>query len=519
MTAVVAASGGGGGGGLPSGVSLSAIDGGSSYYCSSGFTYACNDGWDNPSFYPVGVWYGGITSSSDVSIWKDLGWNTTYRTTGADSPSAYDAACASNGTKCTGSWPIYVIEGGFGGDCGSCTTGQPETSGFSTTDPAVVGLMTYDEPPDFQHGVINPLTQTANAWQDHRFWWGNYTYYWVGNGGSSPIGSSAQVLASEVATPNGTLRHPDLQSLDEYWFASIAGKGSGDMNVVYGGIQCSKYNTCNTSYTTAQAACGCRYGDVIDMERAYQTPPMPTGTTCNQSGNPPCATPTPAPIVSLIETGGPDSGDNSAAQYIQPPEVNWAAWSSIIHGARLIMYFDATFSGPGQGGLLTNYPNGFFQQPQNGQTNSMYAQVKATDELIQQLAPYINAPIANNYVTWTPAYQEYAGANSPQSGTGLETRATYDQGQVPCAGTTSTHGCFTIIADYRGPETNTNIPATFTTADHYTGPVQVICDTRTGGDGHLNPGTCVNRTITATNGNFTDTFAKGNTVHIYQIPN
>ena len=183
------------------------------------------------------------------------------------------------------------------------------------------------------------------------------------------------------------------------------------------------------------------------------------------------------------------------------------------------MYFDATFSGPGEGGLLTNYPNGFFQQPQNGQPISMYAQVKATDELIQQLAPYINSPVANNYVTWTPAYQEFAGANSPQSGSGLEARATYDQGQVPCAGTTSTHGCFTIIADYRGPETNTNIPATFTTADHYTGPVQVICDTRTGGDGDLNPGTCVNRTITATNGTFTDTFAKGSTVHIYQIPN
>ena len=320
VTGVVTASSGGGGG-LPSGVTLTAIDGGSNYYCSSGFTYACNDGWDSPSFFPIGHWYGGITSASDVSIWQDLGWNTTYRTTGSDSPSVYDAACASNGTKCTGSWPIYVIEGGWGGDCGSCTTGEPETSGFSSSDPAVVGLMTYDEPPNFQDGVINPLSETPNAWQDHRFWWGNYTYYWVGNGGSSPISSSAQVLASEVTTPDGTVRHPDLQSLDEYWFASVAGKGSGDMNVVYGGIQCSLYNTCNTTYTNAQAACGCRYGDLIDMERAYQTPPLAAGNTCNESGNPPCATPAPAPIVSLIETGGPDSGDNTAAQYIQPPEV------------------------------------------------------------------------------------------------------------------------------------------------------------------------------------------------------
>ena len=67
---------------------------------------------------------------------------------------------------------------------------------------------------------------------------------------------------------------------------------------------------------------------------------------------------------------------------------------------------------------------------------------------------------------------------------------------------TLTNG-FYIFATPRNPETQTNIPATFTTADNYTGPITVIGE---------------NRTIQATNGHFTDTFAHASTVHIYQIP-
>jgi hypothetical protein len=62
---------------------------------------------------------------------------------------------------------------------------------------------------------------------------------------------------------------------------------------------------------------------------------------------------------------------------------------------------------------------------------------------------------------------------------------------------------FYIFAVPRGSETQTNIQATFTTADGYTGPVTVIGE---------------NRTVQATNGAFTDTFAHTSTVHIYQIP-
>ena len=41
-----------------------------------------------------------------------------------------------------------------------------------------------------------------------------------------------------------------------------------------------------------------------------------------------------------------DIVDTTAATYITPPELNWAVWSSLIHGAREIIYFNHTFYGP-----------------------------------------------------------------------------------------------------------------------------------------------------------------------------
>jgi len=512
---------GGAGAGLPVGVSLQAIDGGPTYFCSHGFVYACNDGWDSSSFFPVGAFYGTFASASDVSKWEGIGWNTSFRTTASSSASVIDAACAPVAGKCTGSWPIYVVEGGWGGDCGSCTVGQGETPGMGGSDPDVVGLESFDEPcgscglntTDFNAGVADPLAATPSADQEGRFWWTNFTYFWAAFGGIGPMPEtpqgSAQVLDSLIATPDGSQRHVDVQSLDEYWFAaSGAGSNSNDLQEVYSHSPCSTYGTCNYSgWTPAEQDCGCRYGDILDMERTYQQ--MSPGA-CGGS-NPICGPPTSAPMISYVETGGPDAPDTTAASYIQPPELNWAVWSSIVHGARMIEYFPNTFSGPGENqGVITNYPNGYFDVPENGQPISIYAQIKGTDDLIHQLATYINSPEAVGYVSVSPA---------PQTFSGIETRATYKSGPGNCGAGTATSGCFTIFADTRDAESASNISATFTTAGNYTGPVEAICDSRSGGDGDLNPGTCVNRTITATNGVFTDTFAKGSTVHIYQIPN
>jgi hypothetical protein len=427
QTTTVSASGGGGG--LPPGVTLRPIDGGPNYYCSHGFTNACADGWDNPSFFPIGPWYGTVTQQSDVTRWKDLGLNTAFRTTGNTSLSLLKA----NG--------LYAIV--------ADDSGGPETPGMGSE---TVGLLSADEPSTMSSGVTTPLSTVPNSQQDGRFWYLNNTWNFIYYNGLSPIGNSAQVLDTLVATPDGSQRHIDTQSVDTYWFSGVPANMNYEGQLLYG---------LNGNMPASEIKCGCRYGDMVDRLRSFQTT-------------------YPAPIAQFVEDGGPYSEDTSTSDYITPPELDWGVWSSIIHGARQLIYFNHTFAGPQQSN--DNLAQSYYQTVQPGQTISIYDQVKATDALIAQLAPEINSPQALGYVSVSPAAQTFSG---------IETRATDD------------NGTFTIFADSRDSETASNIPATFTTADGYTGPVTVVGE---------------NRTVPATNGVFTDTFAHGSTVHVYQIP-
>ena len=77
----------------------------------------------------------------------------------------------------------------------------------------------------------------------------------------------------------------------------------------------------------------------------------------------------------------------------------------------------------------------------------------------------------------------------------------YTGGSYTNAAGTMANGYY-VFGSVRGPESQSNIHATFTTADHYSGPVTVVNESRT---------------VQATNGVFTDTFATAASVHIYEI--
>src|SRR5208337_2998986 len=121
-------------------------------------------------------------------------------------------------------------------------------------------------------------------------------------------------------------------------------------------------------------------------------------------------------------------------------------------------------------------------------TVSMYTQVQNTDALVEQMAPVLNSPTADGYVTVSDPGYENGVTVSDFSG--IEVTAKDDNGQ------------FYILSDTRDSETQTNIPATFTLADKNATSVTVIGE---------------NRTIPVTNGVFTDTFATGASVHIYEV--
>ena len=338
---------------LPAGVTLQQIDGGPNYYASNGLTAAANAGWDNPSFIPIGPWEDMLVTQSDANRWLDLGWNTAFNITGNSSTSL----ARSNG--------IWIIQD------------NTQMGLLSGTGSETVGLLTYDEPTTFAEGISSPIGTTANSIQDGRFWWVNNTWNFVAygalNGTPSP-GTPATDLNTLITTPNGTKRHINVSSLDEYWFSGSRSGAVLDQGAILDGL---------SNMTVDEAARGSNYGDIISDERE--------------------ATGGATPIFGFVEDGGPYTQDTSAADYITPPELNWAVWSELIHGARGVIYFNHTFAGPAQSD--DNLAQPYYQTVQPGQTVSMYTQVKNTDALVEQMAPVLNSPTALNYVSVnTPGY-------------------------------------------------------------------------------------------------------------------
>ena len=303
-------------------------------------------GWDNPNFFAIGPFDSSYNSQTDITTWSALGWNTDF----ADGGVTLSLAA---------SYGISVIEQNLSGSYGT----------------NIVGLLSQDEPSTFTDGVSTPLSSTANSVQNGRFWWMNNTWSWdwgQGLSGAPAPGTPASILSDLVKTPNGTTRHIDLNTIDLYWFAGSRDPSWSGYMLGSTGLGKLLYNL-PSGMTTDQAQRGSNYGDLIDIERSYQV-----GSN-------------PAPIYAFIEDGQPFTGSTNGSTYITPAELNWASWSSIIHGARGIIYFDHSFSGPGVGNVDVEDP--YFQTVQPGQTISIYNQIKATDALVEQLAPVLNSSV------------------------------------------------------------------------------------------------------------------------------
>jgi hypothetical protein len=262
-------------------------------------------------------------------------------------------------------------------------------------------------------------------------------------------------MSTPISTSTGD-RHLNVPADDIYWFA---GSPAGFWHYVGGLI----YNN-GTDLTTAQTGRGDHYGDLVDVMRGWVST-------------------YPAPVSSpYIETEDGLLGD-AGKRKITPPELDWAVWSSLVHGARMVQYFGTT-SNYGTGSTF-----GFPKTVAAGQTISVYDQAKATNARVKSVAPILNSPFALGYVTVDKPGYVFPNATLSLAN-GIDLMAKYSGGQ------------FYVFATVRGAPSQTNISATFTTKDGYTGPVTVV------GEG---------RTVEATGGVFSDTFASAATAHIYRV--
>ena len=333
-------------GGLPTGVTLQQIDGRPNYYCSNGFTFACSAGWDNPSFFPIVDDYA-FYSQNSTATFKALGLTTDGRVTGGTNMS-------------------YLRNAGI--------TSIQATDPSTNTGSETVGVH-IDEPASWSDITSQASTENTNFGLNGRFVQGTFTWnqlYYKNLSGSVCAGTTTmtmpEVFSCTSGIPNG--QHLNLATADIYWFA-----GSGCSNIQYqGGL----VETSNGSATADQMARGSNYGDMVDIMRTDWLQPPASD----------------APIAPYIENS--DGLDTCTGhRLIQPQELQWAVWSTIVHGARMILYFGTT------GSYESTF--GFDPAVESGQTVSMETQAQDTNTLVENVAPIINAPFALNYASVTPA--------------------------------------------------------------------------------------------------------------------
>jgi hypothetical protein len=170
------------------------------------------------------------------------------------------------------------------------------------------------------------------------------------------------------------------------------------------------------------------------------------------------------PIWNFVELGWPfTESAEQGGRAIRPKEVRAAVWHSIISGARGIVYFNHSFGGPCQ----THH----VLRESCGGSPAVREKVAKTNSLIERLAPVLNSP------TVTSGFKHSRTVRATAKLTG---------------------GTFHVIAgsaDNKASQANFKLPVDDAV-------VTVVGESRR---------------LSASDGAFTDSFANGNSVHIYRI--
>ena len=414
-------------------VNLTAIDGETrtdgtlTYYTRNNITLAVNPpaefvaagakSWDDPSWFPIGVWLAAVMEQADADRWKDLGLNFAN----ANHSYTRESLMRSNGF-----WTL--INHDYKGAGSWETNYDPSEIGYEC-----VGIMINDEPNSMAE-VYAAMAKVPAADKAGRFWYQNFTRYAV-------LRDLAGATPAEIMAPLDTF------SADEYYGADL----STSATAAFGGVG-RLYNIDRITIYPTETRRACHYGSFV-------------GLASNNGGHNKI-------VWSFVENGGPQSEDTVAGYYQMPELMVAAGWHSVINGARALLYFNHSFAGP----VIShdNFSHPYFKEIHNvypaPSSISIYDAAKTLNARLQILAPVIFSPFDGIRTVQRTVNGFLANITpAPTPFTGVDAMCKWR----------ASEGKHYIFAASRGYMTDPQASATFTLANNYSGTATVLFESRT----------------------------------------
>ena len=269
-------------------------EGGSAYW--KNFRAADGAGWDDPSFFPIVIWFNGISSDAEVQYDKSVGINT------------YVGMWEGTNYQLFEDNDVYFI-------------GDKLNDTFTDSSRNWVGSFLGDEidgrySAEEGHALLD-AARKANAGSG-RFDYSNYTQIVVSTDGDQ---SSAERYVNDYS---------DVASLDMYWYT-----------IPYCDWKPYRGDTYLQPINEANCRTASSYGKTVEMMRERD---RADGKL--------------QPIWQFVENlnGGP--GEDAPAVYIEPGQLEGAVMSSVINEARGIVYFNQSLSGDCRGSSVVRQSQG-----------------------------------------------------------------------------------------------------------------------------------------------------------------
>ncbi|ACL41859.1 conserved hypothetical protein [Pseudarthrobacter chlorophenolicus A6] len=387
--------------------SLRTVDGGLNYYGKFNNPLPAT-----PDYFPIGIWLETILNQDDVRNDSEAGINLYV-----------DLAPSSDLSLLDGLQPYALSSTSAPGDNGAVLADEadmwagPGEAAWTGNWP---GQGPICEPENIPCGYSLQKQLAASAGSS-RLIYGNY-------------GKGVTFWETDAQASRFINEYQNVVSADNYWFTDPNICSQGEGGALVGGER---------PLTESECRLAANYGWTVDRVRSLVSPLRSI------------------PVWSFVELGQPFEASKEA---ITGAQIRAAVWSSIIHGAIGIVYFNHSFGGNCRSFHLLREPC----------AAQMRSDVTTLNNQLAELAPVLNSSFLDGALTYTGRVQSavkihgeslYIFAGSAQV---ASQKARFD---IPCLA----NGSGTVVV--------------------------------------LNE----DRSIEMSNGSFSDTFENGNSVHLYRI--